>query len=294
MLGATRSRFATRPAARPGECRWARARSPGSNWELDRERGRRRARLRAAVAELDRRRLQPRLRARLPRPRPRPARCTSRGSAPRSCSGRAEEFSFCELAEEFSSGSSIMPQKKNPDAAELLRGQGAADLVELPRPLPACCTACRSPTRRTCRRTRRRSSTPSTPSSCASRPRSAMLAGLSFDRERLAEAAADELLAATDVADLLVRKGMPFREAHGVVGELVREALEQGKAALRAHPRGARRALRAARRRVLRGARRGAAGWSRSAPPAARRPPRSPSSSTARGGAGRARGGTEG
>ncbi len=57
-----------------------------------------------------------------------------------------------------------------------------------------------------------------------------MLAGLSFDRERLAEAAADEFLAATDVADLLVRKGMPFREAHGVVGGLVREALEQGKA----------------------------------------------------------------
>jgi argininosuccinate lyase len=57
-----------------------------------------------------------------------------------------------------------------------------------------------------------------------------MLAGLSFDRERLAEAAADEFAAATDIADLLVRKGIPFREAHGVVGGLVREALEQGKA----------------------------------------------------------------
>ena len=56
-----------------------------------------------------------------------------------------------------------------------------------------------------------------------------MLGGLSFDRERLAEAAADEFLAATDVADLLVRKGMPFREAHGVVGGLVRDALERGK-----------------------------------------------------------------
>jgi argininosuccinate lyase len=56
-----------------------------------------------------------------------------------------------------------------------------------------------------------------------------MLGGLSFDRERLAEAAADEFGAATDIADLLARKGMPFREAHGVVGGLVREALEQGK-----------------------------------------------------------------
>ena len=49
-----------------------------------------------------------------------------------------------------------------------------------------------------------------------------------FDRERMASAAADELLGATDVADLLVRRGMPFREAHGVVGGLVREALERG------------------------------------------------------------------
>ena len=56
-----------------------------------------------------------------------------------------------------------------------------------------------------------------------------MLAGLRFDRERLAAAAADELVAATDVADLLVRKGMPFREAHGVVGGLVRTALESGR-----------------------------------------------------------------
>ena len=50
-----------------------------------------------------------------------------------------------------------------------------------------------------------------------------MLAGLRFDRERLAAAAGDEMVAATDVADLLVRKGMPFREAHGVVGGLVRD-----------------------------------------------------------------------
>ena len=57
-----------------------------------------------------------------------------------------------------------------------------------------------------------------------------MLAGLRFDRDRLAEAASDEFLAATEVADLLVRRGMPFREAHGVVGGLVRDALERGVA----------------------------------------------------------------
>jgi argininosuccinate lyase len=56
-----------------------------------------------------------------------------------------------------------------------------------------------------------------------------MLAGLRFDRERMEAAAADEMVAATDIADLLVRKGMPFREAHGVVGGLVRTAVESGR-----------------------------------------------------------------
>jgi argininosuccinate lyase len=55
-----------------------------------------------------------------------------------------------------------------------------------------------------------------------------MLRGISFRRERMAAAAADELLAATDVADLLVRRGVPFREAHGIVAGLVRRALERG------------------------------------------------------------------
>src|SRR5438045_623203 len=46
----------------------------------------------------------------------------------------------------------------------------------------------------------------------------AMLRGLEFKRERLAEAASDQFIAATDVADLLVKRGVPFREAHGIVG----------------------------------------------------------------------------
>jgi argininosuccinate lyase len=57
-----------------------------------------------------------------------------------------------------------------------------------------------------------------------------MLATIKFARERLAAAAADEFLAATDVADMLVRRGVPFRQAHGIVGGVVRAALEQGKA----------------------------------------------------------------
>jgi argininosuccinate lyase len=50
-----------------------------------------------------------------------------------------------------------------------------------------------------------------------------------FERERMAQAASDELIAATDVADLLVKLGMPFREAHGVVAGLVRTAVESDR-----------------------------------------------------------------
>ena len=50
-----------------------------------------------------------------------------------------------------------------------------------------------------------------------------------FDRQRLEAASGDEMLAATEVADLLVRHGVPFREAHGIVGELVRDAIAAGK-----------------------------------------------------------------
>jgi argininosuccinate lyase len=57
----------------------------------------------------------------------------------------------------------------------------------------------------------------------------AMIAGVAFDRERLREAASEELSAATDLADLLVRLGTPFREAHGAVAGLVRTALDNGK-----------------------------------------------------------------
>jgi argininosuccinate lyase len=56
-----------------------------------------------------------------------------------------------------------------------------------------------------------------------------MVAGVRFQREPMAAAAADELSAATDVADLLVRLGVPFRDAHGVVAALVRDALDSGR-----------------------------------------------------------------
>ena len=84
-------------------------------------------------AELDRRRLQPRLRARLPRAPPRPARRTSRGSAPSSCSGRARSSASASSPTPSPRARSIMPQKKNPDAAELLRAKAPRVVGHLTR-----------------------------------------------------------------------------------------------------------------------------------------------------------------
>jgi argininosuccinate lyase len=139
----------------------------------------------------------------------------------------SSEFGFCELDESFSSGSSIMPQKKNPDSAELLRAKsprvaaGYMTLLGAMHALPL-----------TYGKDMQEDKEPlfdaiDTVEACLDAT-DGMLAGIEFDRERLAEASGDEMLAATEVADLLVRKGVPFREAHGIVGNLVRDAVERG------------------------------------------------------------------
>jgi argininosuccinate lyase len=118
-----------------------------------------------------------------------------------------------------------MPQKKNPDAAELLRAKAprvAAALATLTGVLHALPLAYSKDLQEDKEALFDAVDTVEVCLEAAER----LLAGLRFDRERLAEAAADEMAAATDVADLLVRKGMPFREAHAVVGSLVRTALE--------------------------------------------------------------------
>ena len=93
------------------------------NFETDRGLVASRARLHRRVAELDRRRLQPRLRARLPVARPPRARRTCRRLGAEIVLWSSEEFGFAEVSDAWASGSSIMPQKKNPDAAELLRAK---------------------------------------------------------------------------------------------------------------------------------------------------------------------------
>ncbi len=140
----------------------------------------------------------------------------------------SDEFSFCELDESFSSGSSIMPQKKNPDAAELMRAKApriSADFATLAGVMHGLPLAYSKDLQEDKEALFDATDNLELCLEAAER----VVGALTFDRERLAEAAADEFLAATDVADLLVRKGMPFREAHGVVGGLVREALERGR-----------------------------------------------------------------
>jgi argininosuccinate lyase len=141
----------------------------------------------------------------------------------------SEEFGFCEPADDFASGSSIMPQKKNPDAAELLRAKSpriASSFMALAGVLHGLPLAYA----KDLQEDKEALFDAVDNLELCLEAAAEMLAGISFDRERLAAGAADELLAATDVADLLVRKGMPFRKAHGVVAALVREALDGGKA----------------------------------------------------------------
>ena len=138
------------------------------------------------------------------------------------------EFGFARLSEPFTSGSSIMPQKQNPDSAELLRAKAPrvigdfTTLLGVMHALPL-----------TYGKDMQEDKEPffdAVETIEASLAMTAgMLEGVEFDREKLLDAAGDEMLAATEVADLLVRRGMPFREAHGIVGDLVRPCVAESR-----------------------------------------------------------------
>jgi argininosuccinate lyase len=138
----------------------------------------------------------------------------------------SREFGYVAMADAFSTGSSLMPQKKNPDALELLRGKSGRlvgnltgvltllkglpsaydkDLQEDKEPLFDAIDTLR----------------------LALPVARGALSSLSIRPDRMAASLGDELLA-TDLADALVRRGMPFRESHHVVGRVVRRAEELG------------------------------------------------------------------
>ncbi len=136
------------------------------------------------------------------------------------------EFGFIELADAYSTGSSLMPQKKNPDSLELLRGKSGrllGNLVTLLTALKGLPLAYN--------KDMQEDKEPLFDSldtlDLGLRVAAAAVATLRVDTERMAAALEDAMLA-TDLADELVRRGVPFREAHSQVGRMVRRALELG------------------------------------------------------------------
>jgi argininosuccinate lyase len=140
----------------------------------------------------------------------------------------SEEFGFCEVSDAWASGSSIMPQKKNPDAAELLRAKAPRVVAHLAalhgvmHGLPLTYNKDMQEDKE------HLFDAVDTLELCLAAARG-MLAGITFKRDRLASASSDEMIAAVDVADMLVRRGVPFRQSHGVVAGLVRTAVESGR-----------------------------------------------------------------
>jgi argininosuccinate lyase len=141
----------------------------------------------------------------------------------------SDEFGFCEVGDAWASGSSIMPQKKNPDAAELLRAKAprvSAHLVALHgvmHGLPLTYNKDMQEDKE------HLFDAADTLDVCLQAARG-MLETITFDRDRLEFASGDEMIAAVDLADLLVRRGVPFRQSHGIVAGLVRKAVSEGKA----------------------------------------------------------------
>ncbi|HEY1116113.1 MAG TPA: argininosuccinate lyase, partial [Acidimicrobiales bacterium] len=139
----------------------------------------------------------------------------------------SDEFGFVRLDDGYSTGSSMLPQKKNADIAELARGKAGrvigdltgllATLKGLPIAYNRDLQEDKEPLFDAVDQVR-----------LALRATAGQYATLTMRTERMAEAADAPTAAATDLAEFLVRGGMPFRDAHAVVGALVRQAVDQG------------------------------------------------------------------
>ncbi|HEV1998723.1 MAG TPA: argininosuccinate lyase [Candidatus Dormibacteraeota bacterium] len=139
----------------------------------------------------------------------------------------SQEFGFVELPDEYSTGSSLMPQKKNPDIAELMRGRTGrviGDLVAMLTTLKGLPLAYNRDLQED-----KQGMFDATDTALASlRIATELVARSKFQLERAAAAGSDPAMLATEVADYLVRKGIPFRRAHEVVGHAVRQAAAAG------------------------------------------------------------------
>jgi argininosuccinate lyase len=137
----------------------------------------------------------------------------------------SEEFGFFELADTAATGSSLMPQKKNPDPLELVRGKAGRVIGRLAGWL-ATMKGLPIGYSKDLQEDKEGLFEAEDTVRASLEAAGAVLAALSINRA-VTEAAASGLLLATDVADYLVAKGMPFREAHEVVGSLVRRLVDE-------------------------------------------------------------------
>ncbi len=139
----------------------------------------------------------------------------------------SDEYRFVEIDDAYSTGSSIMPQKKNPDIAELVRGKtgrvyGAlVSLLTTMKGLPLAYN-----------KDMQEDKEPTfdaidTVKGCLALF-TGMIATMTFNTDRMRESAASGFTNATDAADYLVGKGVPFRDAHGIVGQIVLNCLDKG------------------------------------------------------------------
>ena len=137
------------------------------------------------------------------------------------------EFGFAEFSDQHATGSSIMPQKKNPDVAELVRGRAGriiGDLVAVLTTLKGLPLAYDGDLQE--QRVPLYDAAAVVPALDAL---ALVMSGVRFDRDAMRRATERGMLTATDLADHLARQGVPFREAHEIVGRLVRDRLAQKK-----------------------------------------------------------------
>ena len=140
----------------------------------------------------------------------------------------SQEFDFVAISDKFCTGSSIMPQKKNPDIPELIRGKSGRvvgslmTLITIMKGLPL-----------TYNRDLQEDKEPVFDCvdtvSASLAIMAELLENLNFKTERMAEATRTGCMTATDLADYLVLKNVPFREAHGIVGRAVAYCVEHGR-----------------------------------------------------------------
>jgi argininosuccinate lyase len=138
------------------------------------------------------------------------------------------EFGFVQFSDAFATGSSLMPQKKNPDMAELTRGKTGRLYGNL-MSLLATLKGLPSAYNRDLQEDKEAAFDSVDTITVALEVWAAMLPQVTFDTERMEAAARDPELFATDLAEYLVQKGLPFREAHEVVGRLVAQSAAEGK-----------------------------------------------------------------